>query len=516
MKVVTMCMLAVALVGSATGGLSPPQRSYKILMLLPVGSSSHRNVFMPLAEALADRGHKIVILSGLPPTSKHPNVTEINHELPHLGDNINDMFQHVNSLVGGWELFKIPLPAMARDIYKVPSVKKLYEKRKEFDLVVIDFMFNEIIYPFAHEVPFITVATPGMDSRQSAVFGNVLSPSYTPNLLANYPFPLSLRERIINLFLHTWPPFYWNKWAIIPLVQKEISAQFPDLPPLLEIERNQSLTLMNTHFSIDTPMPLLPSQVEVGAMHCRPAKPLPQDLESWLAEAAPAGVIYFSLGSVARSKTIPPEYRQAFLEAFRRMPQRVLWKYEGELEGASDNIRTSSWIPQQDVLAHDNVKVFISHGGLLSLQESIFHATPLFVLPIFGDQTRNGMFVENSGLGRTLVWEELTADRIVDVLTDIITNTKYKDNVAKMSASLRDQLTTPQERAVFWTEYVIRHRGAPQLRCPAAQLSWVEFLLLDVVGILLLAMMVVMFLLRRLLRAVLAALFGGRTKKKKE
>ena len=85
-----------------------------------------------------------------------------------------------------------------------------------------------------------------------------------------------------------------------------------------------------------------------------------------------------------------------------------------------------------------------------------------------------------------------------------------------MSASLRDQLTTPQERAVFWTEYVIRHRGAPQLRCPAAQLSWVEFLLLDVVGILLLAMLVLMFLLRRLLRAVFAAFFGGHSKKKKE
>ena len=70
------------------------------------------------------------------------------------------------------------------------------------------------------------------------------------------------------------------------------------------------------------------------------------------------------------------------------------------------------------------MKVFISHGGLLSLQESIFHATPLLVLPIFADQPRNGMVVDNSGLGRTLVWEELTADRIVDALTDVITNTK--------------------------------------------------------------------------------------------
>ncbi|KAG0693715.1 UDP-glucuronosyltransferase 1-1 [Chionoecetes opilio] len=229
-----------------------------------------------------------------------------------------------------------------------------------------------------------------------------------------------------------------------------------------------------------------------------------------------AGVIYFSLGSVARSETMPPEYRQAFLEAFRRLPQRVLWKYEGELEGVSDNVRISSWLPQQDVLAHDSVKMFISHGGLLSLQESIFHATPLLVLPMFGDQSKNAMFVENSGLGRMLVWEEVTADSIVDALTDIITQPKYKENVARMSASFRDQLTTPQERAVFWTEYVIRHRGAPQLRCPAAQLSWVQFLMLDVVGLLLAALLLLVFILRRLVRAACVIIFGGRAKKKME
>ena len=75
-----------------------------------------------------------------------------------------------------------------------------------------------------------------------------------------------------------------------------------------------------------------------------------QDLESWLAGAGSTGVIYFSLGSVIRSESMPPEYHQAFLEAFRRLPQRVLWKYERELEGASDNVRVSSWLPQQDIL----------------------------------------------------------------------------------------------------------------------------------------------------------------------
>ncbi|MPC72427.1 UDP-glucuronosyltransferase 2B14 [Portunus trituberculatus] len=282
----------------------------------------------------------------------------------------------------------------------------------------------------------------------------------------------------------------------------------------MDIERNQSLTLMNTHFSISTPMPLLPSQVEVGAMHCRPAKPLPQDLKAWVTGAGSAGVVYFSLGSTASGMSIPSQYRQIFLEVFRRLPQRVLWKYEGELEGMSDNVRISRWLPQQDLLAHCNVKVFISHGGLLSLQESIFHATPLLILPIYGDQFRNGMFVDGSDVGRTLMWKELTVDRIVEALTDIITNPKYQKNVARLSATLRDQLTTPQERAVFWTEYVIRHRGAVQLRCPAADHSWVEFLLLDVMGLLLLGLLLLLFFTRRILRAISTKIFDGYPKQK--
>ncbi len=89
---------------------------------------------------------------------------------------------------------------------------------------------------------------------------------------------------------------------------------------------------------------------------------------------------------------------------------------------------------------------------------------------------------------------------------------RYKESVVSMSASLKDQVTTPQERAIFWTEYVIRHKGAPQLRCPGVQLSWVEFLLLDVVGFLLLSLMVVMLLLYRLLKLVYATFIGRPSK----
>ncbi|XP_063840618.1 UDP-glycosyltransferase UGT5-like isoform X2 [Scylla paramamosain] len=455
---------------------------------------------------------QVVMLTNIPVASKHPNITEVNHGLSYFEDAKRNMFEvRKNENFDG---LKKTILSFAKNLYKRQAVTELYERRKEFDLIVVNYKFNEMVYPFVHEVPFITVATPGIDPHQSAILGNVLSPSYVPEIMfVPRSFPMSAWDRFKSILWLLASGFTWRHWNIVPLVQKEISAQFPDLPPLLDIERNQSLTLMNTHFSITTLVPLLPSQVEVGAMHCRPGKPLPQDLESWLAGAGTAGVVYFSLGSVTRGESMPPNYRQTFLEAFRRLPQRVLWKYEGELEGASDNVRISSWLPQQDILAHHNVKVFISHGGLLSLQESIFHATTLLVLPIFGDQPRNGMFIENAEIGRLLVWEELTADRIVDALTDIINNTKFKENVDRMSASLRDQPTTPQERAVFWTEYVIRHRGALKLRCPATQLSWVEFLMLDIVGFLLLALLVLIFVIRRLMWSASCVLFGDRAKK---
>ena len=75
---------------------------------------------------------------------------------------------------------------------------------------------------------------------------------------------------------------------------------------------------------------------------------------------------------------------------------------------------------------------------------------------------------------------------------------------------------TPQERAVFWTEYVIRHRGAPQLRSPAARLSWVEFLMLDVLVILVLVLLLLLFLILLSLRTIFTSLLGSIAKMKKD
>lgn len=107
---------------------------------------------------------------------------------------------------------------------------------------------------------------------------------------------------------------------------------------------------------------------------------------------------------------MPEHLRTAFVRAFSRLPQRVLWKWEaGDIPGLSSNVKIVHWLPQQDLLGktlitlsticlkriklliffvkgHEKARLFISHGGLMGLQEAIYHAVPVLGLALGRDQ----------------------------------------------------------------------------------------------------------------------------------
>lgn len=79
------------------------------------------------------------------------------------------------------------------------------------------------------------------------------------------------------------------------------------------------------------------------------------------------------MGSLLRGETFPEEKRNAFLYAFSKIPQRVLWKWEGDvLPGKSDNIMISKWMPQRDIL-----------GKILSFTEILGKIKKLGVVDYF-------------------------------------------------------------------------------------------------------------------------------------
>ena len=72
------------------------------------------------------------------------------------------------------------------------------------------------------------------------------------------------------------------------------------------------------------------------------------------------------------------EKRRLLLGVFSKLKQRVLWKWETEsMPDKPDNVMLSKWLPQQDVLADPKVRLFVSHGGQSSSQESLCHQKPM-------------------------------------------------------------------------------------------------------------------------------------------
>ena len=64
-----------------------------------------------------------------------------------------------------------------------------------------------------------------------------------------------------------------------------------------------------------------------------------------------------------------------------------------------------------------------------------------------------------------------------------------------MSAIFRDTPRTPVEQAADWLEYVIRHGSANHLRSAAFDLHMIQYLLMDVITVLLVVALVFVFIL---------------------
>jgi glucuronosyltransferase len=65
---------------------------------------------------------------------------------------------------------------------------------------------------------------------------------------------------------------------------------------------------------------------------------------------------------------------------------------------------------------------------------------------------------------------------------------------------------------VFWTEYVIRHKGAPHMRSAALDLTWYQYFLLDVIVMLILAVGSVLFFVFLVLKLVLKKVLSGKSR----
>lgn len=269
--------------------------------------------------------------------------------------------------------------------------------------------------------------------------------------------------------------------------------------------------LMRNDFIFEFPRPTMPNIVYMGGFQCRTPKPLPADLEEFVQSSGKHGVVIMTLGTLVAK--LPQDIAEEIAAAFAQLPQKVVWRYVGQRPASlGNNTLLVDWLPQNDLLAHPKTRVFVTHGGTNGVQEAIFHGVPVVGLPLFMDQPDNVSRLRAKG--GAVVLDIATLDRQVfaDALTRALHDSAYRENMQKLSRLHRDQPVKPLDLAVFWIEFVMRHKGAQHLRTHANQMSWFVYHSVDVIAALLTAALLSVFICISTVRVVWKILFRNKVK----
>ncbi|XP_011782457.1 PREDICTED: UDP-glucuronosyltransferase 2B18 isoform X13 [Colobus angolensis palliatus] len=254
--------------------------------------------------------------------------------------------------------------------------------------------------------------------------------------------------------------------------------------------------LIRNSWNFQFPHPLLPNVDFVGGLHCKPVKPLPKEMEEFVQSSGENGVVVFTLGSMVTN--MKEERANVIASALAQIPQKVLWRFDGNKPDTLGlNTRLYKWIPQNDLLGHPKTRAFITHGGANGIYEAIYHGVPMVGIPLFADQPDNIAHMKARGAAVQLDFDTMSSTDLANALKTVINDPLYKENVMKLSRIQHDQPVKPLDRAVFWIEFVMRHKGAKHLRVAAHDLTWFQYHSLDVIGFLLACVATVIFIIMK-------------------
>ncbi|MGN7885432.1 nucleotide disphospho-sugar-binding domain-containing protein [Dyadobacter endophyticus] len=103
------------------------------------------------------------------------------------------------------------------------------------------------------------------------------------------------------------------------------------------------------------------------------------------------------------------------------------------------NVTCFERVPQLVVLQH--MDLFITHGGLGSVKESIYYHVPMLVYPLDlrYDQNGNGLKVTHHGLGERGVLETESSIQLREKIIKVLSDKRYFTNVQEFSLSTESQ-----------------------------------------------------------------------------
>ncbi|XP_035247537.1 UDP-glucuronosyltransferase 2A1-like isoform X5 [Anguilla anguilla] len=480
------------------------QHTYSGKVLLWPGEYSHWLNMKNIMTALLEKGHQVtVLIHSATPTVTGNQSSNCSFEIipvPFTAQDLNAIME---------DFLRYFMYDFANDSYiqAFLKIKKFIEKSAEKNKMCCDMFRNEELLNKLNQSKYELVLTDPMMpcgyllSDKLGIplvislrisFGYVFErlcgqmpapPSYVPAPPVQYTDNMTFVERLKNFLLYTLHTTVFNLQCIFK-IDKHYSEITGKPTSFCEVIGKADIWLIRTYWDFEYPRPFLPNFKFVGGLHCKPAKPLPEDMEEFVQTSGEDGVVVFSLGSMVKNLT--KERRNTIASALGQVPQKVLWRYSGEKpDTLAPNTRVYDWIPQNDLLGHPKTKVFITHGGTNGIYEGIYHGVPMVGIPLFGDQSGNMLHMKTKGAAVILDFNHFQAQDLVDAVNTVVKDPSYKESAMRLSRIHHDQPMKPLDRAVFWIEFVMRNKGAKHLRVQSHNLSWYQYHCLDVLAALL-------------------------------
>ncbi|XP_045489783.1 UDP-glycosyltransferase UGT5-like [Pieris rapae] len=457
--------------------------SYKILCIHMVPSKSHFHLVNGVVQPLLKAGHKILFATPFPEAvKKHDNITLLD-----LSSH-NEFLEKIDMSDPNVDMGVVT--KFARDLalatVKKPAIQEVLVK-EQLDAVVTEWFLTDIDagYAVVQQVPWIVLSGNVLNYHVEQLVDAVWSLPIIPSIHTEYPIPMTFWHRLKSTMVYGMMMIEeWKSYQVFKSDYEELfgllaAARGISLPPFGEIHRNVSILLSDSHPSFSIARSIPPNVVEIAGYHIDANIPeLPEDLKQIL-DASPQGVIYFSMGSVLRASAFKGNTKKELIQVFGSLKQTVLWKIDEKIDGLPKNVHVRPWMPQSSILAHPNVKVFITHGGLLSTMESIHYGIPILAIPVFGDQPHNAARSVEAGHALRVKYSPEMAPAVKVALEEMLRNDSYYKKAKEISKLFRNRPNKPSDLITHYIEMAIETKGALHLRSVIKQYQWYEYLMLD-------------------------------------
>lgn len=449
------------------------------ILMIPAAAgqpTSHRMVMEKMSDIMQDGGHRVTwLLSHL--YSLKSSHTEVHYP----GINVSIDLELATKNTAGtlsymWKIFTYMLDSCEVLLNSHNTIQML--KDEGFDLVILDAAdVCGVVVAHALEVPYAVFQPigPGATSSEAP-----LMLSFSPAVFLPFTDKMSFNQRVQNTvaYLMFNSMYYGYLWSMHEKQAKHLGYLVNTT--LSDAYRKTSIHFTACDFSFDYPVPQLPNLICIGGVTARPAVPFHASLQKFCDHSAEARLVVISFGSSIKSTGKDATMKIA--EAIRHLPYHFIWKVDPTDEiKLGKNVKAVTWLPQNDLLGHRNTALFITYGGMNGMWEAIYHGVPMLVLPIIADQIGNAVKITDRGIGLWVDFHSFTAEELSIAITEIMDNARYRQRANYISRLYHSSSQTAADRLLFWTNYLIKTRGAKHLIPESIHLNFFQYFLIDVI-----------------------------------